>query len=210
MSDAATAPARRPRGRPGHDRDSVLRTAIDLFNLRGYDATSIGDLAKELGVTKSAIYHHFDSKESILESALDEALEEISRVVETARAADGDAYSRLRAVVEASVTILAAHLPAVTLLLRVRGNSELELRALERRRHLDEQLAALVRDAAAEGSLREDVEPDLISRLVFGMVNSLVEWFRPDGPTDVPTLSRTVADVVFDGLHSGRRAQGTG
>ncbi|PVG81930.1 TetR family transcriptional regulator [Nocardioides gansuensis] len=202
MSDATTAPARRPRGRPGHDRDSVLRVAIDLFNRRGYDATSIGDLAKELGVTKSAIYHHFDSKESILEAALDEALEEISRVVETASAGDGDAYARLRATVEASVGILAAHLPAVTLLLRVRGNSELEQRALAQRRHIDAQLATLVRDAAAEGSLRDDVDPDMISRLVFGMVNSLVEWFRPEGPIDASSLARTVADVVFDGLRS--------
>ena len=52
----ATTPARR--GRPGHDQATVLRRAIDLFNEQGYDATSMGDLARELGLTKSAIYHH--------------------------------------------------------------------------------------------------------------------------------------------------------
>ena len=69
----ASAPARR-RGRPGHDREAVLRAAIDLFIEQGYDATSISDLAGSLGVTKSAVYHHFPSKESLLGAALDEAL----------------------------------------------------------------------------------------------------------------------------------------
>ena len=67
----ASAPARR-RGRPGHDREAVLRAAIDLFIEQGYDATSISDLAGSLGVTKSAVYHHFPSKESLLGAALDE------------------------------------------------------------------------------------------------------------------------------------------
>ena len=61
--------ARRTRGRPGHDRETVLRRAIELFNRQGYDATSISDLASELGVTKSAVYHHFGSKEALLAAA---------------------------------------------------------------------------------------------------------------------------------------------
>lgn len=195
-------PVRRPRGRPGHDRATVLRTAIELFNQRGYDATSISDLATELGVTKSAVYHHYGSKEELLAAALDEALEELSSAVEAAATAtDGEPSSvRLRATVEAAVRILADHLPAVTLLLRVRGNSDLERSALERRRHIDERLTALVRQAVADGDLRGDVEPEVISRLVFGTVNSLVDWYRPDGPLPASALAATVSGVLFDGL----------
>jgi AcrR family transcriptional regulator len=194
------APAR-PRGRPGHDQDAVLRRAIELFIRRGYDATSVGDLAKELGITKSGVYHHFESKDSILAAALDEALEGLTRAVGTA--GDGEsAYVRLRATVRASVHILVEHLPAVTLLLRVRGNSPVEQAALERRRRIDEQLAQLVREAAREGSVRPDIDPDLISRLVFGMVNSLTEWYRPDGSLHADELAAAVTGMVFDGLHT--------
>ena len=194
----------RPRGRPGYDRDAVLRRAIALFNRRGYDATSIGDLAADLGVTKSAIYHHFDSKESILAAALDEALEELGRVLDAAgTAGDADAYDRLTSAIRDSVRILVAHLPAVTLLLRVRGNSDLEARALRRRRHIDERLARLVHDAADEGALRADIDAELISRLVFGTVNSLVEWVRPDGVMDAAALGDTVVSVLVDGLRAG-------
>lgn len=210
MAEAAPAPdvatERRSRGRPGHDREAVLRTAIDLFNRQGYDATSIGDLSVELGVTKSALYHHFASKEALLAAALDEALDGLSRAVDEAAHAqrEGSAYERLRATVEAAVRILVAHQPAVTLLLRVRGNTEVEKAALERRRHIDEQLATLVKQAAAEGDLRADVDPDVISRLAFGMVNSLVDWYRPDGSLPSETLAATVASVLFDGLHGPR------
>lgn len=203
-TDAAPAGAsgRRSRGRPGHDREAVLRTAIDLFNRRGFDATSISDLAAELGVTKSAVYHHFVSKEALLSAALDEALEGLSAAVEAASAASDGQRSivRLRTTVEAAVRILAAHLPAVTLLLRVRGNSDVERAAMERRRHIDDRLSALVRQAAAEGDLRHDVSPDVISRLVFGTVNSLADWYRPRGPLDEDALAATVSSVLFDGL----------
>ena len=69
------------RGRPGYDQETVLRRAIDLFNRQGYDATSMGDLARELGLTKSAIYHHVPSKEHLLASGLDEALDALSSTV---------------------------------------------------------------------------------------------------------------------------------
>lgn len=199
---AATA---RRRGRPGHDRDAVLRTAIDLFIRQGYDATSISDLAGELGVTKSAVYHHFASKEELLAAALDEALAGLDAVVaEAVRTDDGrSAADRLRATVESAVRLLAAHRPAVTLLLRVRGNTDTELVALARRRHIDDELATLVARAQAEGAVRADLPPEVASRLVFGMVNSLVDWYSPDGPIDPDTLAAAVSDLLARGLLAG-------
>jgi len=191
-------PARR--GRPGHDQAAVLRAAIDLFNRKGYDATSIGDVAEELGVTKSAVYHHVPSKEHLLSEALDEALVELEAAVSAATTAGGSADERLRAVVRQSVRVLVDHQPAVTLLLRVHGNSDVEKAALERRRRIDARLAALVARAADEGALRSDLDPDLVSRLLFGMVNSLVEWYRPSGPVDVDQLADAVTALAFEGL----------
>jgi AcrR family transcriptional regulator len=189
------------RGRPGYDQEAVLRVAIELFNRQGYDGTSMGDLAAELGVTKSAIYHHVPSKEHLLSQALDEALDGLEAAITTAELGDGTAYDRLRAVVRTSVEVLLAHQPAVTLLLRVRGNSELETQALARRRRIDQRLATLVQAAVDEGSVRGDLAPDLVSRLLFGMVNSLVEWHRPGRPTSGAELAEAIATLAFDGLH---------
>jgi AcrR family transcriptional regulator len=190
-----TAPRR---GRPGYDQQTVLRRAVEVFNRQGYDGTSMGDLARELGVGKSALYHHVPGKEALLADALDEALDGLTAVLD--RPAGTTAYERLRAAVRDSVRVLVEHLPAVTLLLRVRGNSDVELAALRRRREIDDRLAALVSAAAAEGSLRADLPPDLVSRLLFGMVNSLVEWYRPGGPVDPDTLADALATLAFEGL----------
>ncbi|MEU8798383.1 TetR/AcrR family transcriptional regulator [Spirillospora sp. NPDC048819] len=195
-------PQRRRRGRPGYDQEAILRTAVELFNRKGYDATSMGDLAKELGLTKAAIYHHVTSKEQLLSRALDDALDELTAVVAEAshERAGATAYERLRGVVRRSVEVLVAHQPSVTLLLRVRGNSDVELAALERRRWLDDRLAALVADAVKEGALRDDVPPALVSKLLFGMVNSLIEWYRADGVYDPATVADTITTMAFDGL----------
>src|SRR3990170_4814829 len=196
---------------PWGSRARGLRRAIDVFNRQGYEATSIGDLARELGVTKSAIYHHVPSKEALLAAALDEALDGLSAAIDQATNADPGttAYERLRSAVRESVEILAAPLPAVTLLLRVRGNSAVELVALERRRVIDDKLASLVQAAVDEGSLRADIPPELISKLLFGLVNSLVEWYRPDGPVTVQDLSRSIVDLAFDGLTTTSWSQPT-
>lgn len=189
------------RGRPGYDQETVLRRAIDLFNRQGYDATSMGDLARELGLSKSAIYHHVPSKEHLLASGLDEALSALSSTV-TAIAATSDepAVERLRTAIRSSVEILVDHLPAVTLLLRARWNGAVEQAALVRRRAIDDALAVLVRDAVREGTLRTDIEPELISRLLFGMVNSSVEWFHPGGSVDSTVLADAITGIAFDGL----------
>jgi AcrR family transcriptional regulator len=204
MSTDETARTTPRRGRPGHDQETVVRRAIDVFNRRGYDGTSMEDLAKELGFTKSAIYHHVPSKSHLLESALDEGLGALSRAIEEARESkvEQTAYERLRTAVTESVVVLADHQPAVTLLLRVRGNSPVELDALKRRRKIDADLAALVKDAVDEGALRSDIEPDLISRLLFGMVNSLIEWYKPEGPKDARAVADALAKIAFDGLTS--------
>ena len=195
-----SAPARR--GRPGYDQETVLRRAVELFNTQGYDATSVGDLARDLGLSKSAIYHHVASKESLLAAALDEALDGLNEAIDRASMEDPEhsALQRLRSVVEQSVAILVAHLPAVTLLLRVRGNSDVEVAALRRRRLIDEKLATLVQAAVDEGSLRDDIPPDLISRLLFGTVNSVIEWYRPGGVVDEADLAGAISTLAFEGL----------
>jgi len=197
---AESAPARR--GRPGYDREQVLAVAVELFNEQGYDATSVADLAQRLGLTKSALYHHFDSKEQLLALALDEALGGLEGVLDAPAVADPDPAERLAAVLRGAVLVLVDRLPYVTLLLRVRGNSDVERAALERRRAFDHRVTMLVAEAQSAGSVRSDVDGPVVTRLVFGMVNSLVEWYRPGGAIDRDRLAHDVVTVALDGMRT--------
>ena len=190
------APAERTR----RDRASIVRVAVDVFNKHGYDATSMGMLAAELGITKSAIYHHVDGKEHILQLALDHALGGLEDVLRDEHATSGSADARLEFVLRGAVGVLADRLPFVTLLVRLRGNTEVERHALQRRRAFDRAVASLVDEARASGALRSDVDARTTSRLLFGMIHSIVEWFRPDGPLSPADLADDVVKVAFGGI----------
>lgn len=188
------------RGRPGHDLESVLSGAVRVFNERGYDGTSMEDLSHELGITKSAIYHHVSSKEELLRLATERALDGLFAVLDEVSALDGTAFHRLEELVRRSVLLLVDELPFVTLLLRVRGNTPVERQALTRRRRFDTLVTGLVTQARDEGTLRADLEPAVAARLLFGMINSVVEWYRPrrgDKPED---LAEAIRLVGFSGL----------
>ena len=154
------------------------------------------DLSRRLGISKSAIYHHVASKDELLRMAMDRALDGLFDVLSRTRRLDAPAIDRLEFLVRGSVVVLQERLPYVTLLLRIRGNTAVERAALARRRQFDRYVANLVREAEADGDIRPDVDPAVTARLLFGMVNSLIEWYRP-AHSD---LADTVCAIAFDGL----------
>jgi AcrR family transcriptional regulator len=184
--------------------DSLLAVAVEVFNERGYDGTSMEHLSRAAGISKSSIYHHVRGKEELLNRAVGRALEGLFGILEEPGACQGRAVVRLEHVTRRTTQVLMAELPYVTLLLRVRGNTGTERWAMERRREFDQRVSALLKAAVAEGDLRGDVEVRLATRLLFGMINSIVEWYRPDGKGDVDDVQ--VADAVvrlaFDGLRT--------
>lgn len=189
------------RGRPGYDLPGLLAVAVEVFNERGFDGTSMDDLARRLGIAKSGIYHHVASKDELLALALDRALDGWAAVAAEVRGLDAPAITKLETLVRGAIEVLISDLPYVTLLLRVRGNTEVEQAALLRRRQFDRYVATLVRQAEAQGDIRPDVDPATTARLLFGTVNSLVEWVRP-GQRGSAALADAVITVVFDGLRS--------
>lgn len=187
-----------------HDLDSLLEVAVQVYTVRGFDGTSMGDLAAAAELSKSSLYHHVHSKDQLLRLALDRAVEPLFAVLDEREARAGRAIERLEHVVRREVEVLVEQLPYVTLLLRVRGNSATERWALGRRREFDHLVAGLVTSAAAEGDVRADVDPGLVARLLFGMVNSLVEWYDPQARTslDAKALAESLVRLAFDGLRS--------
>lgn len=201
----ATAPpdgAAPRRGRPGYDRETLLGVCVEVFNVHGYDATSMGTLSKHLGISKSAIYHHVESKEAILEQALARALDALEEVLASAERTEAPAVQRLEQVIRGTVRVLVEQMPYVTLLLRLRGNSEVETSALERRRAITRRVGALIEQAQAEGDLRGDLSGRSASRLLLGMINSIVDWYRPQAGQAWEELAETVVLLAFSGLRA--------
>jgi len=91
------------RGRPGYDVDSLLAVAVKVFNEKGYDGTTMDDVSRRLGRTKSAIYHHVTGKQELLRLALDRALDALFAVTDEPPFRTGRAIERLEYLVRRSV-----------------------------------------------------------------------------------------------------------
>lgn len=191
--------ARRP-----YDIDSVTDVAFRIFAERGFDAASMEDVARAAGITKASIYHHVPSKEALLARGLDRALSALFSVLEQPAVTTGTPRARLAAIVLHVAEITMSMRAEVSVLFRVRGNSATERDAMERRRTFDARVTELVREAQAVDQVRKDIDPALIVRLIFGMSNSVVEWYRPDGRMPAATIAAAIEYIAFTGIEADR------
>jgi len=180
--------------RPAYDVESLTDVAVAVFTARGYDATRMEHIARAANVSKSSLYHHVANKEELLGRALGRAVGALTAILEEPGAQAGPPGERLEYVIRRTIEAELGYLAEVSLLLRVRGNTEVERWALDQRRRYQEALVALAADAQAAGELAGDVDPGLYVRLVLGMSNSLVDWYRPDGTWS----TRQIADTILD------------
>ena len=186
--------------RKPYNLDAILDVAVRVFRERGYDGSSIDHVARAAGITKASIYYHVRSKEELLARGVGRALDALFAVLDEAPAKKGPAAARLKYIVWRTIEITADQLAEVALLLRVRGNTPVERRIMERRRNFDHLIATVMRTAQRQGDLRTDVDPRLATRLLFGMLNSITEWYRPGGELDAPGIADAIFRIAFEGM----------
>jgi AcrR family transcriptional regulator len=186
--------------RPPYDPERVLDAAVRVFNQRGYDGSSMEDIARETGLSKSSIYHHVSSKEELLARALERAFSPLLNLLKEDGAREGRPRDRLRYIIHRAVLITLEFAPEVELLQRIKGNTKTERDALKRRHLVDDAVAGIISDAVAARELRNDLAPDLLARLIFGMSNSLTQWYRPGGPLTPDDISHAISNLVFQGV----------
>ncbi|KMO81987.1 TetR/AcrR family transcriptional regulator [Mycolicibacterium obuense] len=204
MTHSAAPGKRLPSGelRPTYTLDRLLDVAVQVFTDRGYDGTSFQHLSAASGLSKSSIYHHIDGKEQLLRLGLERALEPLIASTTEDAATTGPAVDRLGYLIRRNLQIMAERLPYVTLLLNVHGNTEPERWALEQRRSYDKFVAGVVQQAIDEGDVRADVDARTTARLIFGMTNSVREWYRPERHIKPAALAEQVTSLLMDGIRA--------
>ena len=189
--------------RKPYDIDSLTDVALRVFAERGYDGASMDDVARAAGITKASIYHHVSGKEALLERGLGRALDALFAIIEEPEAREGRAIERLRHIVARVAETTLQLLPELTVLFRVHGASKSEREAVERRRAFDRHVTEIIAGAQRDGDVRRDLDPRLASRLIFGMSNSVVEWYR-SGTLSRETIARAVVAIAFEGIAARR------
>ena len=198
---AASCRLRDPLRKP-LDADAVAATAFELFSRQGYNATSLDQVASALGISKAAIYYHHAGKEAILQHGLDAAMGALESMLQEAvfQSTANPPLDRFAYLVRRASQIGLDHKATVEVLLRLKGNSELERSLLERRRAFDAAAAAILREAVTTGDLQAGSNPTVLASLSIGVINTLVEWYRPDRGIPAGELAEVVVRFVMGGL----------
>lgn len=178
---------------PSRTAERAVAAALDAFGTRGYGATSLDDLARDLGVRKQTILYWYPSKEALLDAAIDRVAAEVSRRLERAVADDASGFGRVEAVVRAMFRLAARH-PSMLGFLRevTRLGPPASTRMLGALTPLIDRSAAFLAAEMDAGRIRRH-DPRLILLAAYSMVTGLateVEVLRAFG--EEPTLPSLV------------------
>ncbi len=188
-------------------RAEILQLAADLFAERGFKATTVRDIAEAAGVLSGSLYHHFDSKESIIEELLREYVDELLADYRRIIAAGGPPREVLSRLANSVFASFAEHRAAITVW-------QNERQILDRRpgfAHLAQAQAEVerlwtevIRQGIETGEFREDLDPRLAYRFMRDSVWMAVHWYSPHGPLTSQQLAAHYLAIMLDGIDSRR------
>jgi AcrR family transcriptional regulator len=195
QADAGSRPPRRRQL-------EVLEVAARVFHQKGYESTSIQDIAEAIGILKGSLYYYIRSKEDllyeILEGVHEEALANIKPVAEM----EGTALQKIRAFCTTHLLFNAEHLTKMGVFYHdFRSlSSERQSHIVESRDYYDGLLRGFIREGQKDGSVCPDVDPKAAALGVMGMLNWIYQWYHPGGGLNEQEVADEFADLVVNGL----------
>lgn len=181
-------------------RQEVLDCAVRLFAERGFDGTSINDIAALTTLQKASLYHYFPSKQSILAAVLEDGIADLWAAARTA-AQIADPVERICGLLAAHVSNFRRRLPHIVVFLteRAKLDGKLGARYLARRREYDALYVDAIRDGQNAGVFRVD-DPVILAYAVLGMVNWMVQWYDPKGRLSLDDLTHILQRCALGAL----------
>lgn len=184
-------------GLPGE----IIAAAVALFSEKGYRGTSVKDILLSTNSSKGGLYHHFESKEQILVAIHDAFIDYELSTAEATLAADAAPEERLRRLLVAHMESIAAHHQHMSVF--IQEERELSPAAAERirvkRRRYQDMIDDSIQSCVDAGVFREDIHVRLQGRLLVGMMNSVVRWYRPE-TSDMAEIIQAILRTEVDGL----------
>ena len=202
------AAARDGAGRGYHlRRDEIVRAAAEVFKQRGYQGTSLADVAEAAGTERASLYYYVSSKEELLDEVVTDVVRANLAVAEDIRDGPGSAPAKLRELVTGLMTSYAEHYPFLYVYLQedlahvpaARRAWAQEMRQVNRR--WEAAVTQIVQQGIDEGTMRSTAPARETAFGVVGMVSWTSRWFNPGrSPVDAAAIGETYARLLLEGL----------
>jgi AcrR family transcriptional regulator len=191
--------AREPQDR----RERILNSAAALFARKGVAATTVREIADEVGIISGSLYHEFESKEAIVDEVVSSYLEDLRTRYKQVLAGEADPRSRLHDLVVASLEVVEAH-PHATEIYQNDVNylSQFERFAYLKNAGKEVQASWLdvINAGIAQGAFRSDLDAKILYRLMRDAVWLSVRWFKPTRDYPISRLAEDCTSLFIDGL----------
>ena len=181
-------------------RDAVLHVAAQMFNERGFHATSLDDIAARLNVTKPTLYYYVKNKDAILLACVKKGLDMTLEGIDASRAAGGNAIDQLRACMRTYAEVVTQ--PFGMCLIRV-GDEEVpepsrtELRRLKS--EIDHAFRRLVEQGVQEGVLAP-CDPKMAAFVIAGGLSWIGRWYQPTGAYSADQIIEQCTQLLLQGV----------
>ncbi|WP_323791751.1 TetR/AcrR family transcriptional regulator [Nocardioides sp.] len=184
-------------------RSELLAIAAELFARKGFTNTTVRDIADAAGILSGSLYHHFDSKESMVDEILSTFQAELFGQYDEILRSDDDARTKLERAVTVSFAAIDQHRDEVAIFQNDAGY----LGAFDRFGYLAERNAqsrevwiTLLKDGVRSGALRPDLDIELTYRFIRDTVWVAVAWYRPGGKQSHDVVARQYLTILLDGI----------
>jgi AcrR family transcriptional regulator len=184
---------------PKDDRLALIyHTAAEIIDRNGYDATSLQDIARAVGLTKAGFYHYISSKERLLFEIMNYAMDRVvSHVITPARAID-DAEERMRTIIANYAHLIIANGQQITLIINeASGLTPAHHRQVtERRRAFYEFVRETIEQLKDERKFA-GVDVTVTALSLFGIMMWLAHWYRPDGRLTRQEVVKEITELTI-------------
>lgn len=180
-------------------REEILHSALRAFRDKGYHATTLADIADQLGVRKTALYHYFPDKEAILYACHRESLSELDRLLSEAQRLESG-REQLAYAIREHVRVMTDTLEGSPLAFEVTALSpERQKEIIGARDRYERALRRMIDRGIELGEFRF-VDSKLATFAILGAINWIARWYRPEGSTKPEALGEQFADYLLEGL----------
>ncbi len=181
-------------------RAEILHAAMRSFRQKGYHQTTLDDIAQQLNVRKTALYHYFPDKEAILYECHRMSLAEVERLLQEARTECAGAAEQLRYVIREHVRVMTETLKGSPSAFEVSSLLPTHQRdIIDGRDRFERGLRQIVQNGITSGEFRV-VDPKAAVFAILGAINWIARWYQPDGVLHAPELGAQFAEHLVGGL----------
>jgi AcrR family transcriptional regulator len=186
--------------------DDIVSAAAKIFRTKGYHAATVRDIADEVGILKGSLYHHFASKEELLYLVVKEPIAQMYRTITEIAAADATAAEKLRRAISAHLEAFDRHYPHLFVYLRERESVKRRFREMIgfSPKEYERCWQQILREGIENGEFRPDLDIQVTSYGMLGMLNWSYKWYDPQGRLGVREVAEEFTTLALAGVAADR------